>query len=181
MNTPLMQPTPPPGQEAAVEKMLAPLEEMLGFIPDPLRLMGVSPALLSGYLEHIGYYMEHPRLSPNFLAMLRYLVSDGSGCAYCISLNEQMLLQGGLALEAIRSARRDPATAPLPEGERALLALALKVVRQPDAVAAADLDAVRVHGWKEGDLFDAAYHGTRTLAMDLLLKAFKVETQGSFN
>ena len=73
--TPLMQPTPPVGQEEAVEKMLVTANEIMGFVPDPLRLMGVSPTILAEFTEFLGHYETHPRLSSNLLAMMRYLVA----------------------------------------------------------------------------------------------------------
>jgi alkylhydroperoxidase family enzyme len=56
--------------------------------------------------------------------------------------------------------------------QRALLLFVLKVVRAPEAVQAADVEALREMGWTDPDIFDAAFHGTSMISASRLFKAF---------
>ncbi|MBA1443341.1 MAG: hypothetical protein M3H12_20510 [Chromatiales bacterium] len=179
--TPLMQPTPPVGQEKAVEKMLVAANEIMGFIPDPLLLMGVSPNILAEFTEFLGHYETHPRLSSNLLAMMRYLVAARNDCKYCVTTSEGIMIENGMDLDDLRSAQEDPSTAPLPEKEKALLMLVLKMVLNSDEVEAADLEIAYANGWEDRDIYEAANYTVRNYAVDLLLKALKVDGQGAFN
>ncbi|MGD2064769.1 MAG: hypothetical protein PVF51_14500 [Nitrospirota bacterium] len=171
--------TPPAEDAARVEAATAPFAEMLGRVPDGLRLLGVSPALLEGYVENIHYFMGHPRLGQALTTMIRYLVSSAGDCRYCIDLNEGMLVAAGFELEAVRRARQDPAQAPLPERERALLTLVLHAVANPHGMEPTEFAAVRAFGWSDQDIFDAVYHGVFNRAFGNLLEAFNVHHDGS--
>jgi len=178
--TPLMQPTPPVGQEEAVEKMLVAANEVMGFVPDPLLLMGVSPDILSEFTEFLSYYEMHPRLNSNLLAMMRYLVASRNDCKYCVTTSEGIMVENGMDLDDLRSAQEDPSTAPLPQKEKVLLILVLKMVLNSDEVEAADLEIAHANGWEDKDIYEAANYTVRNYAVDLLLKALKVDGQGAF-
>jgi len=181
MRTPLMQPTPPAGQEEAVKKMLVAAEEVMGFVPDPLLLMGVSPGILAEFTEFLGHYETHSRLSSNLLAMMRYLVAAKNDCKYCVTTSEGIMIERGMDLDDLRGAREDPSTVPLPEKEKALLLLVIKMVLNSDEVEATDLEAAYAYGWNDRDIYEAANYTVRNFAVDLLLKALKVDGQGAFS
>lgn len=159
-----------------VAKVYKQLNAALGRVPNAFRLLSPSPALLQQQFDFIGYYVRHPRLSPPLLACIRMLVSQGTSCRYCIDLNAGVLINHlGWSQEQVAAAQADPAAANLPEAEKALLLFVLKAVREPLSVDAADLDALRALGWSDADILDAANHGARMVAADLLLNAFQVE------
>jgi len=180
MRTPLMQPTPPAGEEEAVKKMLVTAEEVMGFIPDPLLLMGVSPGILAEFTEFLGHYESHPRLNSNLLALMRYLVAAKNDCKYCVTTSEGIMIERGMDLDDLRAAQEDPSTIPLPENEKALLLLVLKMVLNSDEVEAADLEIAYANGWDDKDIYEAANYTVRNFAVDLLLKALKVDGQGAY-
>ncbi|MCU7874896.1 MAG: hypothetical protein KZQ91_19340 [Candidatus Thiodiazotropha sp. (ex Lucinoma borealis)] len=180
MRIPLMQPTPPTGQEETVEKMLVAANEIMGFVPDPLLLMSVSPAILAEFTEFLGQYEAHPRLSSNLLAMMRYLVAAKNDCKYCVTTSEGIMIERGMDLDDLRGAQEDPSTVLLPEKEKALLLLVLKMVLNSDDVEAADLEIAYSNGWNDRDIYEAANYTVRNYAVDLLLKALKVDGQGAF-
>jgi uncharacterized peroxidase-related enzyme len=51
----------------------------------------------------------------------------------------------------------DPAAAPLDGTERALIAYALKLTRAPREMRPADVQALRVAGFSEEEIFEAAF------------------------
>jgi len=58
----------------------------------------------------------------------RLLVAKEKHCAYCITLNEGLLIEAGFEREALRAAQETPSLAPLIEKEKALLLLVLKAI-----------------------------------------------------
>ena len=142
-------------------------------VPDPLILMSASPELTllqSGVIRH---YMTHEKLDIGLLAMIRFLVVNEQDYQFCINLNSGLLkLAGGMSDEDIETLRKDPGSAPLEEFQKALLLFVLKVVRTPEDVGEADIDALRQLGWSDKDIFEAAFHGTSMIGASKLYKAF---------
>lgn len=150
--------------------------QVFGRVPNGMRLFSSSPALLEQNWQQLGYYMQHPRLSFPLLAFIRMLVSERHECEYCIGMNASLLINmGGFSAADVQAARRNPADAPLPEKEKAMLLTVLKTVGAPKALEKADLDRLRTLGWEDGDILDAVYHGARNVAADIMFNAFKVE------
>jgi len=178
---PLLQPLPPKGEEDRVAAVLDAIEQRLGFVPDGLRLFGISPPLLESYASNIGYFNSGERLSPSLMAMIRYLVSWNAKCTFCIDLNEGFLANMGADLDQVRAARNNPDAAPLPDREKPLLKIALKAVASPESVSASDVDAARAQGWSDRDIFDVVAQAASNRAFNHVLRTFKVEYQGVFS
>lgn len=177
---PLLHPVPPAGQEDRVNQVFAGIKERLGFIPDGLRLYGISPTLLETFVGNVGYFMGETNLPPALTATIRYLGSAQAGCQFCVDMNESFLLQQGFKLDDIRAARSNPDKAPLDDKQRTLLKLALKAVNEPETVNASDIDTARKQGWTDRDIFDAVVQAANNRAFNFVLRTFKVEAQGVF-
>lgn len=159
-----------------VAEIYGQMQQALGRVPNAFRLYSASPDLLAMQWQHIGYYFQHPTLSFPLLAAIRMLVSQDNDCAYCIGMNEAMLIErAGFTPEQTAAAKRDPAATPLPGKDRAMLLFVLKATQAPKDVTRADLDGLRALGWSDRDIFDAVNHGARNVAVDILFNSFKVE------
>ncbi len=177
---PLIDPVPPQGDEARVATLLGMIEQELGFVPDGLRLYGISPPLLEAFLGTVGYFRSGAGgLSPELATVIRYLVSSKSMCSFCIDFNETMLVSMGHDLDVLRAARSDPDKAPVKDAERPLIQLALKAVSGPETVTASDIDVARGHGWSDRVLFDTVAVAASNWAFTTMLRTFKVEHQGA--
>ena len=55
---PLLNPAPPEAQQAQVEAIFGQVEQHLGFVPDGLRLYGISPPLLEAFVGNVAYFRE---------------------------------------------------------------------------------------------------------------------------
>ncbi|MCB1858169.1 MAG: hypothetical protein KDI63_07850 [Gammaproteobacteria bacterium] len=176
----LLNPLPPTEDEDRVNAVFRQVETMLGFIPDGLRLYGISPPLMESFVGNVGYFRQHPSLRGELLAMIRYLGSAQVGCQFCIDLNEGFLTHMGVDLDDVRAARKDIGKAPLSEQEKVLLNLALKAINDPDNVRQTDIDSARAQGWNDREIFDAVAQAANNRAFNYILKTFKVEHQGVF-
>lgn len=179
---PLIAPQVPAGEEQRVAGIFDAIQQRIGFIPDGLRLYSLSPPLLETFVGNIAYFNGGGTgLSPELAAMIRYLVSWQSGCAFCVDMNEGLLVNSlGLKLDQIRAARTNPELAPLSDKDKALLRIALKAANNPEFVSQHDLDQARQQGWQDRDLFDTVVQAASMRAFNIVLRTFKVEHQGAF-
>lgn len=177
---PLIQPTPPAEDQAKVQAIFQAVESKMGFLPDAVRLYAISPPLLEAFLAGVGYFHGGTKLSPQLTAMIRYLVSSSAQCRFCIDLNEGWLIQMGMDLDRLRAARDNPALAPLPPPELTLLRLALTAVEDQDRVTPELIEEAKSAGFGEREVFDAVVQAANNRALNIVLRSFKVETQGGF-
>jgi alkylhydroperoxidase family enzyme len=134
----------------------------------------VAPSEATGQVAQVYAQVEQAlgRL-PN--AMKLYSASPDD-CAYCIGMNEAMLIQrAGFTPEQTAAAKRNPADSALPDQDKAMLLFVLKATKTPKAVNTGDLDALRTMGWTDRDILDAVNHGARNVAVDILFNTFKIE------
>lgn len=177
---PLLSPVAPAGSEDQVQAIFAQVEAAFGVVPAPIKLYALSPVLLQNFVNTVGYFHHQSTLSAKLLAMIRYLVSDKATCHFCIDFNEAILSNLGADLEQVRAAKSDVTLAPLSDAEKILLNLAVKAVENPEEVTAEDLEAARAAGFSDQEIFEAVVQGSNNRALNLLLKAFKVETLDAF-
>jgi len=167
----------PEQADGAVAAIYAGIQEKFGFVPNGLQLLAPSKRLLEDQVGRIAYFHSHPTLSAPLTAAIRYLVADHTGCAYCVDLNAGMLMEMGIAPGVIQAARQDPDVLPFDAKDKAMLHLALKVVRAASDVQAADIDALRALGWRDQEILEAAHHATFAVSLDMVFNAFKVDAE----
>jgi uncharacterized peroxidase-related enzyme len=166
----------PQDASGEVAEIYAQMQQAMGTVPTALQLYSGNPALLREYWGYIGSIMRHPSLSPALTTTIRMLVSQQGQCAYCIDMNAGMLIgMMGWTPEQVAATRADFRASPLADGEKTLLGLVLKSVRDSNSVTALDLQDARAAGWTDRDILDAVYHGARMVAGDIMINAFKVE------
>jgi AhpD family alkylhydroperoxidase len=176
----LINPTVSATDQERVNAIFEGIEAHLGFVPAGLKLYSISPPLLEAFVGTVGYFMSHERLSQKLLALIRYLVSSDANCRFCIDFNAAILMNLGLTADQLEAARSDPNRAPLDDGEKTLLKIALAAIDKPEAVADADIQSARAQGHGERDVFDAVVIAANNKAFTHVLRTFKVEDQAAF-
>lgn len=172
---PLIQILSPQNADDKSAEIYRQIEAMLGRVPAPMQLLGLSPALLENQWQNLGYYFKHPTLSFPLLACIRLAVSTDHQCEYCIGMNAGMLMNmAGFTAEQVAAVKQDPDSLPLPEKERAMLGFAVRATRAPHEINATDIQSLKALGWEERDILDATNHAARNLAADIVLNTFKV-------
>lgn len=172
----LIQTIPPEQAEGRLADLYREIAGVFGYVPNAFRLYSASPDLLETQWRQTLYFIRHPRLSFPLLACTRMLVSQANQCDYCVDLNAAFLIErAGFTPEQVAATRRDPAQAPLPDADRALLLFTLKTTATPEAVSGSDLDALRALGWSDADILDATTHAVRNQAVDKIFNSFKIE------
>jgi alkylhydroperoxidase family enzyme len=171
----LLKMTPKDKATGKLAELYDQTEQMFGIVPNNVKMLGISPAILENQLEWVGYFREHKNLSAPFQAALRFLVSNQCKSPYCTGLNTMLLKQAGLTDDQIEAAKSDVTKLPFEEKEKALLSLVLKATKDPHSVTAKDVDDVKAQGWSEQDIFDAVAYGGRMVATNTIFDTFKVD------
>lgn len=150
------------------------MESQWGMIPEAFSMFSTSPELMSVQFNNLNMYMKHATLSGKLLAFIRLVVSEIEDCKYCVGMNSSILMQYGVLPEVSAEVKLDPAKAPLDEKEKALLLFVVKVVKESNAVEAADVENLRSLGWDDKEILEASYHATSQVGADKLFNAFKI-------
>ena len=166
----------PENAQGQVKEIYDQIAATFGSIPNAMQAYSSSPALLASQWQNIGYFMQHPSLSFNLLAMIRMLVSMSTRCEYCVGFNEAMLINmGGLTLEQVAATKNNPHDAPLSAKDKAMLLFVVKATADSLAVNHADIADLKTQGWSDGEILDALAHGAYMLAGDTILNVMKIE------
>ena len=147
-----------------------------GGVPNVFQIQSTSPALLQSQWNMIGFYMNHPTLKSDLLALIRMFVSQEHQCEYCIGFNAGMLINHfQYSPEQIQAAQQDPNAAPLDDKDKAMLLFVLKAVKDPHSTDKSDIDALKAQGWSDQDIYEGVAHGSMSMHMDTLFNTFKLE------
>lgn len=171
----LLKMVPPERAEGKLADLYSIAEEMFGAVPNNVRMLGVSPAVLENQLEFAMYFRAHSTLSVPFLAMLRLLVARSTESPYCEKLNTGLLMQLGVPADKVEALKGDLQSGPLNDKEKALLTFVLRATREPHSITAEDVQNLRGLGWSEADIIDAVAHGARAVATNIIFDTFKLE------
>jgi len=173
----LVKTTPPEEAEGKLAELYAEVEQIFGKVPNNVRLLGVSPAILENQISLIGHYMGHPTLTTPLLATIRLLVSKACKSPYCQNLNTGLLLSAGVPKDQIAAMKTDPAQAPLDDKQKSLLLFVLKACDNPHSVVAEDVERLKGIGWSEVDIFEAVAHGARMVGTNIIFDTFKIDQE----
>lgn len=172
---PLIQTITPKHATGELAKLYTMIETIHGSVGKNAQLFSIRPELLRHQLDFIKYYMNHPTLSMPLLAAIRIMVSNNEECLFCIDFNTAILTNiAGWSVDQVTAMRFNINDANLPRREIAMLALAIKAIRNAHGVNANDLDTLREMGWSDSDLLDAVNHAARMVAIDIVFNTFKV-------
>lgn len=166
----------PESATGEVAEIYAQIQNAWGHVPTAIQVISANPFLLKHQWEYYGSVMQHSTLSMPLTACIRMQVSQAGHCTYCIDMNAGMLINvAGWTPDQVAATRADFNDSPLSAAEKTLLGLVLKMTRDSSSVTSADLQAARDAGWSDSDILDAANHGARMVAGDILINGFKVE------
>lgn len=141
------------------QRLLNGVESKLGFVPNIMRTMANSPAVLQGYLE-FSKSLSKGNLSPKFREQIALAVSEVNDCQYCLAAHSAIGRSVGLSEEAIGDSRRGEA----PDTKEATgLAFARNVVKNRGWVSDEYMAKLRKVGFSQGDIVELIANISLTL------------------
>ena len=145
----------------ASKPLLAAVKQLLGVVPNLMKLVGHSPAALEGYLSLNGA-LAKGKLDAKLRERIALAVAEYNGCDYCLSAHDYL----GRNVAKLSGAEIDAARDFHSEDPRANAALrfARRVTELRGRVSDADLTALRDAGFDEASTVEIVV----TVALNVL-------------
>lgn len=154
---------------AASRPLLEGVEKMLGSVPNLFRLTANSPAALEGYLGMNGA-LAKGRLTPQTRERIALAVAQINGCDYCLSAHAYLGKNLAKLDEAEIAANRAGGSSD-PKADAAVR-FAVSLVRNRGQVSEADVSAVKLAGYGEGEIVEIVAHVALNTLTNYLNEAF---------
>ncbi|GAB3260920.1 carboxymuconolactone decarboxylase family protein [Kineosporia babensis] len=146
-NVPLVERTSATG---SVQEQLEQINAAFGAVPAMFKAVANSPAALQSMWSAFGAFSTGS-LGPALSEQIAVAVANRNSCEYCLAAHTALGKKAGLSRETLIAAQdgqsEEPRTA-------ALLAFALKLVNDRGQVSAADVEALREHGWTDEQIVE---------------------------
>lgn len=141
------------------------IQGKLGIVPNMMRTMGNSPALLEGYLNFSGA-LSHGALGAKIGELLALAISENNSCDYCVSahsyIGEKLVHIDADVIQSARNAKSADIKTD------AALKFATTLVAKKGLVSDNDVDAVKAAGFTDGEVGEIVGH----VALNILTNYF---------
>src|SRR5215469_3573846 len=126
------------------------IEKRVGRVPNMIRTMGHSPAVLEAYL-HWNEAFEQTKTTPSLRSLISAAVSSANGCEYTLATAFAFGGKEGLSADQLEKATEGKADDPKTE---AALGFALNLVRKRGSVSRAEVKKLQDAGWGDEDIVE---------------------------
>jgi len=142
----------PPQTDETVEAMFTTAAASHGYLPNMHKLFAHRPPVMEAWdalLSEIRANMSARRYELVTLAAAKELKSS-----YCLLAHGSILLRDEMTPMELVATVETPERAPIEDCERAIMAFAVKVVRDANSVTREDVEGLRHHGLTDTEIFD---------------------------
>lgn len=150
----------------ASRDLLGDLVERHGQVGPMVRTMANSPAVLGGYLQ-LSRAMKRAKLDRRISELVSIAIQVHQGCELCLDAHVTAARSLGVAEEEIEAARRGSSSEPR---VAAMIAVALKVYRQPTEITDDQVQELRDHGYSDREIADVV----GIVALNVITGAFNL-------
>lgn len=140
---------------AASRPLLEGVKKMLGSVPNLFRITANSPAALEGYLGLNGA-LAKGSLTPQTRERIALAVAQINGCDYCLSAHAYLGKNLAKLDDAEIAANRAGGSSD-PKADAAVR-FAARLVQERGQVSEADVSAVRLAGYSDGEIVEIIAH-----------------------
>ena len=141
------------------------VQAKLGVVPNMMRTMGNSPAVLEGYLN-LSSALSHGKLSSKTGELIALTVSEKNSCDYCVAAHTFI---GGKLLKTDAQVLQDARTGNSADAKtEAILQFAKTLVSKNGLVSNEDVDAVKIAGVSDAEIAETVAH----VALNVLTNYF---------
>jgi uncharacterized peroxidase-related enzyme len=140
---------------AAAQPLLEAVKKQLGSVPNLFRLVGNSPAALEGYLGLSGA-LAKGKLPAQTRERIALAIAQFNGCDYCLSAHAYLGKNLAKLDDAEITANRNGASND-PKADAAVR-FAVKVALARGQIGDADLSAVKLAGYDDGQIIEIVVH-----------------------
>ncbi len=156
----------PESATGKAKELLETVHTKFGMVPNMMRAMANSPAVLDGYLQFNGA-LSHGALSAKTREQIALAVAEANGCDYCLAAHSAVGKMVGLTTDQIRDSRLGMAVDPKTD---VLVRFARKVVAARGRVDEKDVMEVRQAGFDDGTIAEVV----AGVALDIFTNYFNI-------
>ncbi len=164
-------PVDPRSAPAEVGKMFTQIEKSLGVVPNLMKTMAQSPAVLSSYLG-LGAGLGRGTLGGKLGEQIAIAVAEANACEYCLSAHTALGAKAGLSAEELHRAAHGTAS---DVQSAAALSFALAVVETRGGVTDADFARARAAGLSDEAIVEIIGHVALNVLTNYFNRAAKTE------
>ena len=166
-----LQALDPAAATGKAHALLDGVRKKLGVVPNMMRTMAASPAVLEGYLGLSGA-LGSGMLPGKLREQIALAVAEANGCGYCLAAHSLLGSKAGLAEAEVVAARRGEA---LDTRAHAAIHFALAVVAARGGVTDAELERVRGAGFGDAEIAEIVAHVALNVLTNYLNRAAATE------
>ena len=171
--------TIPPAEAAgAVRDMYDQVRERFGYVTNRAQAFSLRPGVRDGWTALLKSIQSNLPVRTYELATLA--AARALRCSYCSLAHGQVLAEKVFDAATVTAIAAGAPEAPLEPREHAMMAFAEKVALAADRIAAADVDTLRAHGYRDEEIFDIAAAAAARCFFSKLLDALGVEPDAAF-
>ncbi len=163
---PLVDPSQAQGK---THELFTAVKSQMGRVPNLIKVMANSPAVLEGYLGFSGG-LAHGTLDPNIRERIAIEVAESNGCGYCLAAHNLLGKLAGLDEEERQANRRGHSHDPK---ANAALKFARTLVEKRGGVAEQEVQQVKEAGFDDGEVAEIIAH----VALNVLTNYFNVAVE----
>ncbi|WP_187276325.1 carboxymuconolactone decarboxylase family protein [Parahaliea maris] len=142
----------PADAPAEVQAMYRQLQGRLDYLPNYAPVFSHRPRVMSAWAALQDTIREE--LSDREYSLITLAAARAMGSTYCALAHTRKLCRKHFSEEELLAILQEPSSSSLTAAERAMMALADKVVRSPSTVRQEDVDALREQGCSDARVFD---------------------------
>jgi len=128
-------------------------EQMLGFVPNSMLIMGRRPEILRAFNQLAGSVIGSGEVPVELKQLIAFVSSNASGCRYCQAHTSKSAAKAGGSTDRVAAAFEYETSPLFSEAERAALRLAQHASLVPCAATDADFEELHEH-WTDAQIVE---------------------------
>lgn len=144
--------TPPDAATGDLRSMYERQQRKFGYVPNYAKVFSERPDILALWADLLAGIRRH--IEPRRFELVTFAAACELRNSYCLLAHGGWLREKLVSSDELRALADEERAGPVTEAERAMMALARKVVRDSSSVTQADIDGLRAHGLEDGEIFD---------------------------
>lgn len=144
----------------------------LGMVPNMMRVMGHSPAVLSGYLS-FNQALDKGAIGAKLAALIALTVANQNKCEYCTIAHTFIAAKMlGVDPDTIRLARTGKASN---KKTQAALRFVIQLMTEKGNISVESIDALRKEGFSDGEITEVIAHTALNILTNFISNAALVQ------
>lgn len=161
----------PTAAQGELKELFATAAQTFGSVPNFVRALGNSPALLRGFLGLYGG-LSKGAIDAATAERIALAMAESNGCDYCVSAHTALAQGIGLSAEEITAARNGTSSE---ARSKAAVLFARAILGNKGQVTAVEMDAVRSAGYNDAQIAEIIGHVGLNTLLNFFGKASQIE------